>query len=254
MAITRTGITFGRNTYEVNGDGVIVNREAKAVSSSVNGTPEVKYAGARGYNALRGLLAQEDDLDKTLIFQFNPETITDQKVTTYADRNYTGLPFNAYIWTNGAERTITFQLFMDATAGSNTKTFRKDVQWGNAGNESLAFTSPRGTLDNVELLNSFLYPRLKVNVSSPSLPVPKFTSGGVVPEHQFIPPPTAIFCYGEYYLRGLVRDVSVTHELFNKDLVPVRSTCDVTFAVLEQTAVVLNATIKGKSTLPPIVR
>lgn len=254
MAKTRSGVVLGRNEYEINGRGeVSINRKAKEIGKLVDGTPPVTYKGSKGYNSLRGLLVQEDDIDKAVIFQFNPETITESKSTNYASRSYTGLSFESLIWSGGGERLISFQLFLDATASSNTKAFRKDVVYGNAGHEDLQFSRPRGVMDEVELLNSFLYPRMKKNASSPSLPVPLFSAGGVVPENQFVPPPVAIFCYGEYYLRGIVKEVTTTHLLFNEKLISTRCTCDITFAVSEQTTVTVNPNIRNKSSLPPAI-
>jgi hypothetical protein len=233
------------------GLGIYQNTKQLVNPQRVNtamGEPAVTYPGSNGYNALRGLIAAEDDLTKTLVFQFNPDTMSETKASEYADRKYPGLPFKAYIWSSGGDRVLSFQLFMDATAATNNPQFRKNVGYGNASIDDLAISQPRGTLDRVELLTSFLYPRLKANSASESLPVPLFTQGGIVPENQFLPPPVAIFCYGGYYLRGFIRDVTTTHELFNKDLYPVRSRCDVNFTVLEQTSIIIDPNVKLKAT------
>lgn len=86
----------------------------------------------RPYVSTRGILINKDfvdgvqtpDLTQGYQFQFNPQTITDVKNTLYEVRQYTGLPYNDYIWGGGGERIISFQLFLDNTPQSKQRHFR----------------------------------------------------------------------------------------------------------------------------------
>ena len=53
----------------------------------------------RGYTLTRGIIISSEDLKKSLwekgyFFQFNPQTISDNKTTEYEVRPYAGLPYN----------------------------------------------------------------------------------------------------------------------------------------------------------------
>ena len=57
----------------------------------------------RGYTLTRGIIISSEDLKKSLwekgyFFQFNPQTISDNKSTEYEVRPYAGLPYNDYNW------------------------------------------------------------------------------------------------------------------------------------------------------------
>ena len=83
----------------------------------------------RRYVTTRGILIDKSSLeknqfDKGYFFQFNPAQIQDIKSTLYEVRPYAGLSYNDYIWSNGGERIITFQLFLDNTPQSKTSAFR----------------------------------------------------------------------------------------------------------------------------------
>ena len=82
------------------------------------------------YVANRGIIINKDylkgtiDLNKGYQFQFNPETISDNKESSYENRSYAGLPYQDYIWGGGGSRSLTFKLFLDDTPQSHTQTFR----------------------------------------------------------------------------------------------------------------------------------
>lgn len=88
-------------------------------------------AGPRAYTKKRGILVEKDAVtpysinpERAYYFQFNPQTIDDVKNTLYSTREYAGLSYNDYIWSNGGERIISFQLFLDNTPQSKTSFFR----------------------------------------------------------------------------------------------------------------------------------
>ena len=131
----------------------------------------------RGYVKTRGILIEKEkiakqEFDKGYFFQFNPAEIQDVKNTLYEVRSYAGMAYNDYIWSNGGERIISFQLFLDNTPQSKTEQFRPQAinntalantiqsegsnngnsfQWINNGAYSNTRVSERGILPEVEL-------------------------------------------------------------------------------------------------------
>lgn len=88
--------------------------------------------------------------------------------------------------------------------------------------------SERGILDEVEKIQSYLYPALNRTDETPL-----FSEGGVVNTEQFRPPVTLILSLGPLYLEGVLKSAPITYSLFDKDLTPLRGTIDVEFAVFE---------------------
>lgn len=195
------------------------------------------------YSRTRGLIAPKGyaKLDEVLLFQFNPEVISDIKETEWNNRSYTGFSGQDYIWAKGGERKINFKLFFDATPGTNNTMFGKNTPYGNLGVDTLDQVYPRGVMPMVEGLTKFLYP-IKDNPNAPS-----FSSGGVVPTVRFLPPPIAIFVFGDIYLEGILSDVQTSYTLFNTKLQPVRAECNVTFKVIEVEVVKVDANLTNKA-------
>lgn len=246
---------------------------------------------AREYTSTRGILINKrylqgvPDFNKGYYFQFNPQTIEDVKQTIWETRSYAGLAYNDYIWANGGERIISFQLFLDGTPGSKYNKFRptaygsqlakvpESVDKEGFGKAKNYFTKPlvdevvsesrsvvsltkntfvpgkgpteityasaadgvsdtrvneRGILPEVELIQSFLYPEVPVGEKTPM-----FAQGGIVSPIQFRPPATAVFSFGPIYLEGIIKSAPIQYTLFDKDLVPLRGTIDIEFAVHE---------------------
>lgn len=209
----------------------------------------------RPYTNTRGVIINKEflkgsstDLTKGYQFQFNPATISDVKETMYENRVYIGLPYQDYIWGGGGRRTISFQLFLDDTPQSHIRTFRPTaiggveastlkessnnrltaLEWDENGAYSHSRTRERGVLDDVELIQSFLYPAPLVGETTP-----RFAEGGVVSMNQFRPPATAVLCIGPLYLEGVVKSAPVQYTLFDQDLCPIRATIDLEFDVFE---------------------
>ena len=101
-------------------------------------------------------------------------------------------------------------------------------EWDKNGAYSHSRTRKRGVLDDVELLQSFLYPAPLAGENTP-----KFAEGGIVSLNQFRPPATAVLCIGPLYLEGIVKAAPVQYTLFDQDLCPIRATIDLEFAVFE---------------------
>lgn len=98
---------------------------------------------ARPYTSTRGLLINKEfvegvvtpDLNLGYRFQFNPQTVSDVKTTSYESRQYAGLHYTDYIWGGGGERIISFQLFLDNTPQSKHKSFRPEAYGSTLANE-----------------------------------------------------------------------------------------------------------------------
>lgn len=106
-------------------------------------------------------------------------------------------------------------------------------KWVENGAYSHSRTKERGVLDDVELIQSFLYPAPLVGEQTP-----KFAEGGMVSTNQFRPPATAVLCIGPLYLEGVVKSAPVEYTLFDSDLTPIRANINVEFAVFEFAEVV----------------
>lgn len=104
----------------------------------------------------------------------------------------------------------------------------KKFEWDKNGAYSHSRTKKRGVLDDVELIQSFLYPAPLAGENTP-----KFAEGGIVSMNQFRPPATAVLCIGPLYLEGVVKAAPVQYTLFDQDLCPIRATIDLEFAVFE---------------------
>lgn len=151
------------------------------------------------------------------------------KNTLYEVRPYAGMAYNDYIWSNGGERIISFQLFLDNTPQSKTEQFRPEAinntalantlqaegtknpssfQWVQNGAYSNTRVSERGVLPEVERLQSFLYP---APIGDEKTPL--FAEGGIVTTTQFRPPSVLVFALGPLYLEGVLRSAPVTYQL-----------------------------------------
>ena len=161
---------------------------------------------------LRGFIASVEVLPPLIVtFQFNPETITDNKAVTYADRN-ADLCGNApgKVYTGGGHRTITFDLKLHGLE---------------KGTDAL---NPTGVANGVSTelakLRSFLYPK------SDAWAV---LSGGEE-GRRLVSPPTCIFGFGTKILECVVTDVNITEAQFNSTLAPVRADVRLTLVVNEE--------------------
>lgn len=258
MAVVETLGNLGVNSYVNSG----VN---KFVSLFRNRNSEIN-TNAISYVKTRGIIIDKDNLKKNdfskgFYFQFNPNEIQDSKSNNYEVRPYAGLNYNDYIWGSGGERTISFQLFLDDTPGSHypiddkgnspfmlrdnevastiqasrgsekgSKESTSSWSWTDNGAYKSGRTRihERGILDNVELIQSFLYPALLDGEI-----VPKFASGGIISSNQFRPPATIVFALGPLFIEGVLRSAPVTYSLFDKDLTPIRGTIDIEISVFE---------------------
>lgn len=229
-----------------------------------NYTPSsAPYVPPVSRTATRGILIEknEQDINRALVFQFNPTEIEDTKSNEFFTRVRTGLAHPDTIWISGGANELSFSLFLDATADSNTPHFGRKTQYGKDTYETLRNVDgvdliELGTLPQVERLKSFFYPK-QIEPTAP-----RFVTNNIQQNNsartsdQFIPPPTLIFVYGPIYLECRMTSLSVKHETFNYRLAPVRTRAEVKLTINENAIVktspsVLNAAYSGLPQNPP---
>jgi hypothetical protein len=160
---------------------------------------------------LRGFLASVEVIPPLIItFQFNPESMTDNKAVKFADRDGElcgNAPGKTY--TGGGFRTISFDIKLHGLEQGTNQ------------------LNPTG-LDNgisTELakLRSFLYPKQDAWMSLASEQGKRLSS-----------PPKCIFGYGTKILECVVTDITITEQQFNSLLAPVRAEAKITLVVNEE--------------------
>lgn len=219
-----------------------------------------EYAGRTpniGYTLTRGILAYQNDIAKALFFQFNPDKIQDVKTTEYHDRSKPGQDYVDPIWIKGGSRVISFELVFDATQGSNTAMLLKPgegkmLKDNPVDHENSSFirgaaathNPAKGTLEQVEFVQSLQRPDSGRDLEA------KFALNGYVPTEKFFAPPTVIFSYGPLYFEGIIDSLSITHELFDKGLVPTRSRATLTFKCFESYEASFNNDLFGADPEP----
>lgn len=164
---------------------------------------------------LRGFIANIALLPPlVLTFQFNPQSISDNKMANYADRAATlsgNAPGKVYI--GGGHRQISFDLKLDGLE-----------QGANALNPT---PLDNGISTELAKLRSFLYPAADAWGTISGL------LGGSTPGKRLASPPTCFFGFGTKILECVVADVKITETMFNSTLAPVRADVTVTLDVIE---------------------
>lgn len=164
-------------------------------------------------SAMRGFLANITQVPPLiLVFQFNPETVSDNKAVNYADRS-AELCGNApgKVYTGGGHRTITFDIKLHG------------MEQGT--NRLIPIGLDNGVSNELAILRSFLYP------ASDAWAI---LGGGGDDGVRLTPPPTCIFGFGTRILECVVTDVTITETQFNSWLAPVRAEAKLTLVVMEE--------------------
>jgi hypothetical protein len=163
---------------------------------------------------LRGFIANTDVIPPLIVtFQFNPESINDNKAVKYAERNADlcgNAPGNVY--TGGGHRTISFDIKLHGLE-----------QGTNALN---ATPLDNGISTELAKLRSFLYPKADAWATVRGL----LGKEGV----RLTSPPSCIFGFGTKILDCVVTEMTINETQFNSLLAPVRADVSITLKVIEE--------------------
>lgn len=178
----------------------------------------------------------EAAIQNSLVFQFNPFPIDDDEITEYHTREYLGKRKVDRIWIRGKGRRMSFKLDLDASVGSETKTFRVE---GDKHNPEV------GIMEQVRKLKQFLLP---AEFDNPYKPTFILANGNTAPTAQFIAPPRMVFTYGKWYLEAKMESCPIKYTLFNSNLVPIRGEAQVSLLIEDGFEVKESAFIRNIST------
>jgi hypothetical protein len=163
---------------------------------------------------LRGFMANLDVLPPlVLTFQFNPESVSDNKAVDYADTQTDLCTAPGKTYTGGGSRTISFDIKLHG------------MEQGT--NKLIPIGLDNGIQTELAKLRSFLYPMADAWGSLASV------FGDEPQGKRLEAPPTCIFGFGTKILECVVTDLQVTETQFNSYLAPVRADVRVTLAVIE---------------------
>jgi Contractile injection system tube protein len=163
---------------------------------------------------LRGFFANVDVLPPLVVtFQFNPESVNDNKAVNYSDRTRElGGNGPGKVYTGGGQRTITFDLKLHGLEqGTNTLN---------------PTAVDNGISTELAKLRSFLYPMADAWTTVSGL-------AGAATGKRLISPPTCYFGFGTKLLQCIVLDLRINETQFNSRLAPVRADVSVTLDVIE---------------------
>jgi len=163
---------------------------------------------------LRGFMANLDVMPPLILtFQFNPESVSDNKTVKYEDTQGDLCTAPGKTYTGGGDRTITFDIKLHGMEQGTNKMLPTGLD--------------NGISTELAKLRSFLYP-----LEGPFAALADLF-GAASEGKQLPPPPTCIFGFGMKILECIVTDIAITETQFNSFLAPVRADVKVTLAVIE---------------------
>src|SRR5438477_1222439 len=166
---------------------------------------------------LRGFLANITVLPPLIVtFQFNPETVSDNKSVKYEDTQGDLCTAPGKTYTGGGDRTISFDLKLHGMEQGTNKVNPSGID--------------NGIQTELAKLRSFLYPMDDAWGALASL------FGDASQGKRLAAPPTCVFGFGTKILDCIVTDLNITETQFNSFLAPVRADVKVTLAVIEDGA------------------
>lgn len=178
---------------------------------------------------LRGFLASINVIPPLVVkFQFNPESISDNKSVNFVDKQ-TGVSGNApgKYYKGGGDRTISFDLKLhglEKKADSNSSV---------PGGRTPRDTPTPGIAVELAQLRSFLYPKEDAWSTLGQI------FGNNKDGRSLCSPPDCIFGFGNKVLECIVTEMTVNETQFNNNLVPVRADISITLVVREDEESVL---------------
>lgn len=163
---------------------------------------------------LRGFMANIELFPPLIFtFQFNPESVSDNKTVKYEDTQGDLCTAPGKTYTGGGDRTITFDIKLHGMEQGTNKILPTGLD--------------NGIQTELAKLRSFLYPKEDAFAALASL------FGDASEGKSLPPPPTCIFGFGTKILECIVTDINITETQFNSFLAPVRADVKVTLAVIE---------------------
>jgi Contractile injection system tube protein len=163
---------------------------------------------------LRGFIANLEVLPPLIVtFQFNPQSVSDNKAVKYEDTQGDLCTAPGKTYTGGGDRTITFDLKLDGLERGSNRLNPTGVD--------------NGIQTELAKLRSFLYPMEDAWGTLASL------FGDESQGRRLSAPPTCVFGFGTKILECVVTDINITETQFNSFLAPVRADVKVTLAVIE---------------------
>lgn len=171
-------------------------------------------------NPIRGFLCSVGlDPEIMVRFQFNPTQLSDKRAITYASLGAPGLLMPGRQYTQGGDRTISFNVRIDGSVE------------GPADAESqILKDEDGGIMPELNKYRAFLYPETPRWIEARGSFVPLYDLAANDP--LFKSPPSAVFGFGERVIKCIVTDVSITELLFNQQLAPLRADVSVTLVEL----------------------
>lgn len=241
------------------------------LNSDIDPSQPTDVSNGLAYNSVRGLLTPiipnlkpgQSLLDKSLIFQFNPETIEYTKSNGWGNHRRLGHSASIPFWQEGGEKTIQFTLMLDATAGTKYISFGNSAsqQQQNAERDNGTYVNyndaintnndQMGCLPQIEILEALQYPLVDNSPIVFANGIPVLTKvnlnygGNIrVANDLFQNPPMVVFVYGSLHAQGYITSLTRKDKLFNRFLNPIRTEYDVTFTVDEAIIVDNNLTLR----------
>lgn len=237
---------------------------------------KLNYPDAGPRIATRGMLipymgeGKKIPLDRSVVFQFNPEEIEYEKTNEFSHHERTGFSYTIPFWVSGGSKTISFKLFLDATPGSNYRIFKKPIsskyQTKSANGTHINFDDyilsglaegSEGLLPELEKIESFQYPVNKKNLDLVQFSTRRQVNGtnqsftpanpDVLSLEQFSNPPFIIFSYGNVYAVTLIQNMRRKDMLFNSSLNPIRSEIDLVLEVHESRIIDTNIIFSARN-------
>lgn len=202
---------------------------------------KVKVANTRGCIIPTHLFFSDNwSAEDFLFFQYNFPEYTDKKSVRMEESVYLGYGASKEVWSHGTRRTLSFNLFFDATRVSMDAADAFSTPIGVDMGESIkrdphaeiGVSAEEGTLGVVNKLQSYQYPVIQKSELE-SLGRPRFFNGVFEPAPRFESIPILLLILGKQVYQGRISSVDVNHRLMNKEYIPIRSECSVSFTVDE---------------------
>lgn len=168
-------------------------------------------------NPVRGFLVSVGLEPEILVeFQYNPDKVTDKRSVSYATLNAPGMLMPVRQYSAGGERTLSFTVTVDG------------LFQGPADDEIDIVRDERGGIGpELNKYRAFVYPQTE-RWQDANGAADGFSGLYADVENVFASPPACRFGFGDRVTDCVVTEVSITEQLYNPDLDPIRAEVQVT--------------------------